>query len=77
MKSTSFRVEPTNVAFANYQVNSVYEIMVKVTNNALVKKRIKFVPPASDVFTLAKIKYPSDISGDLAPGMSITMAVIF
>jgi hypothetical protein len=55
----------------------VYEIMVKVTNNALVKKRIKFVPPASDVFTLAKIKYPSDLSGDLAPGMSITMAVIF
>lgn len=51
--------------------------MVKVTNIAPVKKRIKFVPPSTDVFTLVRIKYPSNFSGDLATGMSVTMAVIF
>lgn len=77
MKQTSFRVEPPNVAFANYQVNNVYEILIKVTNVAPVKKRIKFVPPATDVFTLARVKYPSNYTGDLATGMSVTMAVVF
>jgi hypothetical protein len=77
MKQTSFRVEPPNVAFANYQVNNVYEILIKVTNVAPVKKRIKFVPPATDVFTLARVKYPSNFTGDLATGMSVTMAVVF
>jgi len=75
--NTSFRVEPTTVNFSQYQVNCVYEIMVKVTNVAPSQKRIKFVPPASDVFTVSKVKYPSDVSGDLATGMSVTMAVVF
>ena len=51
--------------------------MVKVTNVAPSQKRIKFVPPASDVFTVSRVKYPSETSGDLATGMSLTMAVVF
>jgi hypothetical protein len=51
--------------------------MVKVTNIAGTSKRIKFIPPSSDVFTVAKVKYPSDVSGDLAAGMSVTMAIVF
>jgi hypothetical protein len=51
--------------------------MVKVTNIAACQKRLKFVPPSSDVFTIQKVKYPSDVSGDLATGMSVTMAVVF
>jgi len=51
--------------------------MVKVTNIAPTQKRIKFVPPSSDVFTIARVKYPSATTGDLATGMSVTMAVVF
>jgi hypothetical protein len=77
MQSSSFRVEPTSVNFANYQVNGIYEILIKVTNMAPSSKRIKFIPPSSDVFTVARVKYPDSTTGDVATGMSVTMAVVF
>lgn len=70
-------MEPTSVAFSGYQVNGVYEILVKVTNVAPSAKRIKFIPPATDVFTVDRVKYPDSTKGDVASGMSVTMAVIF
>ena len=76
-KSTSFRVEPQVVQFMDYQVNGVYEIAVKVTNMASVSKRIKFIPPATEMFTVLRVKYPSNKTGDVAPGMSLTFTVNF
>ena len=58
-------------------MNGVYEIPVKVTNQSKVSKRIKFIPPASESFTIRKAKFPSDERGDIAPGMSLTFSVIF
>ena len=63
--------------FVEYQVNGVYEISVKVTNQAKVSKRIKFIPPITEMFTVRKVKYPSGATGDVAPGMSLTFAVTF
>lgn len=74
---TSFRVEPPCVQFMDYQVNGIYEIAVKVTNLASVSKRIKFIPPASEMFTVRRVKYPSINTGDVAPGMALTFAVTF
>ena len=68
-------MEPTCVSFVDYQVNGVYEILVKVTNRALVAKRIKFIPPATEMFPVRKVKYPSGQTGDVAPGMSLTFGV--
>ena len=65
------------VSFVDYQVNGVYEICVKVTNQAKVSKRIKFIPPATEMFTVRKVKYPSGQTGDVAPGMSLTFGVTF
>ena len=76
-KETSFICEPTLVSFADYQVNGIYEIAVKVTNKATVSKRIKFIPPATEMFTIRRVKYPSGMTGDVAPGMSLTFAVTF
>ena len=50
---------------------------LKVTNVAAVSKRIKFIPPATDNFTLRNVKYPNGETGDIAPGMSLTMMVVF
>ena len=76
-KKSSFRIEPTVVSFVDYQVNGVYEICVKVTNQSKVSKRIKFIPPATEMFTVRKVKYPSGQTGDVAPGMSLTFGVTF
>ena len=76
-KSTSFRVEPPSLQFVDYQVNAVYEMPLKVTNVAGVSKRIKFIPPQSENFTVRNVKYPSGVTGDVAPGMSVTMLVVF
>lgn len=40
-------------------------------------KRLKFVPPATDVFTVTRVHYPDSSTGDVATGMSLSMAVIF
>lgn len=63
--------------FHDYQVSAVYEMALKITNVASVSKRIKFIPPATDNFTLRNVKYPSGETGDVAPGMSLTMMVVF
>ena len=70
-------MEPPAVSFVEYQVNGVYEISVKVTNQAKVSKRIKFIPPITEMFTVRKVKYPSGATGDVAPGMSLTFSVTF
>lgn len=48
-----------------------------MTNVASESKRIKCIPPSTDNFTIRKIKYPSDKTGDVAPGMSLTFSVTF
>ena len=58
-------------------MNGVYEMPVKITNVAAVSKRIKFVPPQTDNFTVKQFKYPSNVTGDIAPGMSLTMSIVF
>ena len=50
---------------------------IRVTNISGLTRRIKFIPPATAEFTVKKVKYPSGDSGDIAPGMSITMVVVF
>ena len=50
---------------------------MKITNVAAVSKRIKFVPPQTDNFTVKQFKYPSGVTGDIAPGMSLTMSIVF
>jgi 16S rRNA G527 N7-methylase RsmG len=73
MKATSFRAEPNVLNFIDYQVNAVYEMPLKITNIEAVSKRIKFIPPQTDNFTVREVKFPSDDTGDIAPGMSLTM----
>jgi hypothetical protein len=53
-----FRVEPSIVQFSDYQVNGVYEIPLKITNSSGVCKRVKFLPPATENFSMINIKYP-------------------
>ena len=65
------------MSFHDYQVNGVYEIPVTVTNVAAVSKRIKFIPPTTENFTVKQFKYPSGVTGDIAPGMSLTMLIAF
>ena len=77
MKISSFRVEPPQLNFQDYQVNGVYDMALKITNVAAVAKRIKFIPPSTENFTVKSFKFPSDVTGDIAPGMSLHMLIAF
>lgn len=70
-------VEPSVVQFVDYQVNGVYEIPVKITNISSIQRRIKYIPPMTKNFTVHRVKFPNINHGDLAPGMSIQLAVTF
>jgi hypothetical protein len=77
IKMSSFRVEPAILSFVDYQVNNIYEIPMKITNVSQVSKRIKFIPPETNNFTVKYCKYPSNETGDIAPGMSLLMSIAF
>jgi hypothetical protein len=77
IKYSSFRVEPPTLNFQDYEVNGAYELPLKITNVSEIMKRIKFCPPESDNFTVKKFKYPSEVTGDIAPGMSLCMSIVF
>ena len=55
----------------------MYDMALKITNVAAVAKRVKFIPPATENFTIKSFKYPSDVTGDIAPGMSLNMLIAF
>ena len=50
---------------------------LKITNVAPVSKRIKFIPPQTENFTVKSFSYPSQVTGDIAPGMSLLMSIVF
>jgi hypothetical protein len=55
----------------------VYQIPIKVTNITTILKRIKFIPPHSNNFTVKNVLYPSQTKGDIAPGMSLNLDIVF
>jgi hypothetical protein len=71
IKISSFRVEPPALSYIDYEVNGTYELPLKITNVSGIMKRVKFIPPVTDNFTVKYFKYPSEITGDIAPGMSL------
>ena len=77
IKTSSFRVEPAALTFVDYEVGNNYEQLLTVTNVSDIMKRIKFVPPETDNFTVKWFKYPSKVTGDIAPGMSLEMSIVF
>ena len=76
-KLNPFKVEPKSILFVDYQINGVYEIPLKITNNSAISQRFKYLPPASEHFSIRKIKYPSQSESMIAPGMSVIMSVAF
>ena len=42
-----------------------------------ISKRLKFIPPETENFTVKYFKYPSEVTGDIAPGMSLNMSICF
>lgn len=76
-KVNPFKIEPKQVQFADYQINGVYEIPVKITNSSGVSRRLKYFPPATEHFSIRKVKMPSGQESLVAPGMSVSMFVTF
>jgi hypothetical protein len=50
---------------------------VKLVNTSKYIQRIKVTPLKQKEFVLASIKYPKEDTGDIAPGMAVTISVRF
>ena len=72
-----FKVEPEELFFSNYDTNHLYESEVKLINHTRYIQRIKITPLHQKEFVLAHIKYPNQDSGDIAPGMAVTISIRF
>lgn len=72
-----FRVEPAELFFSNYDTHHIYESEVKLINHTKYIQRIKITPLKQKEFVVASIKYPNSDSGDIAPGMAVTVSIRF
>ena len=63
--------------FQDYHANNIYQIPLSLTNRSHRFQRLRIVPPSSSQFSITDIKYPNELKGDVAPGMSVTMNVNF
>jgi hypothetical protein len=72
-----FRVEPAQLFFADYDTHHVYEAELKLVNISKHTQRIKLTPLTQREFVIASVKYPREDSGDIAPGLAVTVAVRF
>ena len=72
-----FLIDPPQVIFGNYEIGKSYDLTFSVRNITAVKRKMSFLPPRSDVFCMKSVKYPTQESGDLAPGIAAKVTVRF
>ena len=75
--SSPFRAEPSEVLFTNYEAGGVYAVDITLTNVAEVLRRIILLPPATELFSIGRVQYPTSTSGVIAPGMSAVISIHF
>jgi hypothetical protein len=75
-KDSSFKVTPGELLFTNYEEGGLYEATLTVTNVSGILRRLQVLPPATESFGVASVKYPGK-DGYVAPGMSIQVIVTF
>lgn len=75
--SSPFRAEPAEVLFSNYEAGGVYAVEVTLTNVAEVLRRVILLPPATTLFSIGSVQYPTATSGLIAPGMSAVISIHF
>lgn len=72
-----FVVEPIIVIFREYQLNSIYQIDLKLTNRKNILTSFKYIPPETPNFSIRKIIYPKRDTSLIAPGMNAKLEIMF
>lgn len=76
-KENPFVVEPIVVTFREYQMNSIYQIDLKLLNRTSLLTNFKYIPPTSENFSIKRVVYPKKDSSLIAPGMSAKVEILF
>ena len=61
----------------DYQKGEIYSATLRLINADKVIRRIKYVPPKSDEFSMVNVTYPTEETGSIAPGMEVTFEILF
>ncbi|EGR30726.1 hypothetical protein IMG5_124930 [Ichthyophthirius multifiliis] len=86
-----FKANPQIILFKDYLINEIYKINLTIINTTSILRRIKFLPPQLEQFTITSIIYPGEKEakneiyqinklkevGLIAPGMSLQLTVQF
>eukprot|EP01029_Cantina_marsupialis_P009266 TRINITY_DN2163_c0_g2_i1.p1 TRINITY_DN2163_c0_g2~~TRINITY_DN2163_c0_g2_i1.p1 ORF type:complete len:1860 (+),score=588.60 TRINITY_DN2163_c0_g2_i1:96-5675(+) len=76
-ESAMFVVEPSQLAFDNFEIGQVIEKRVYFRNKSPLTRSITLLPPQTPDFHISSIKYPSKKQGAVAPGMSVCATIRF
>jgi hypothetical protein len=63
--------------FSTYESHHTYESEIKLINSSKYIQRIKLTPLKKKEFVIASVVYPNENSGDIAPGMAVTISIRF
>lgn len=58
-------------------MGKTYESEIRLVNRSKYIQRIKITPLQKKEFVIANVKYPREDSGDIAPGMQVSIFVRF
>ena len=58
-------------------MGEIYSATLRLINADKVIRRIKYVPPKSDEFSMVNVVYPTQETGSIAPGMEVTFEILF
>ena len=72
-----FRSVPEQIVFNHFELHRVYESQIKLINESQHLQRVKITPLSKKEFAIYNVEYPKSDSGDIAPGMAVTITVRF
>lgn len=70
-------MEPKYLLFTDYEEHHTYEGEIKLINSGNYVQRIKIVPLKVKEFVVASVRYPKHDTGDIAPGLSVSIFIRF
>ncbi|XP_015420346.1 PREDICTED: deleted in lung and esophageal cancer protein 1 [Myotis davidii] len=71
-----FIANPPVIFFTDYEIGSVYEMVISLQNTTSTSRTLRVIPPATPYFSLGLGMFPGD-SGMVAPGMICQYTVQF
>jgi hypothetical protein len=76
-KISKLEVDNEKICFIDFEPEKFLTKRLKIINTDSILRRIKIIPPFTKYFSSKIIKHPSPVDGNIAPGNSLEIEILF